>query len=201
MDGQARTALISAFDKAPARHVAGVLKNAGWNILGSEGTVKYLKEKAALGARDIAEIVGSPILGHRVVTLSREIHAALLAKETPEDVAELVRIGIPRIDLVYVSFYPLEKEVKREGATLESVIEKTDIGGPTLLRSAAKGRRLVICRESEIDPVLDYVMAPGKLDRDQQFISWLVSIAEGAVSDYCSISARYHREHAGSRYS
>lgn len=191
-----RTALLSVYDKEGLETFARQLTEMGWNILASAGTTKYLTEKG-IPARNVAEIVGIPILGHRVVTLSREIHAALLAQDTPEDNAELERLNIPRIDLVYVNFYPLEEEIKSPQRTLESVIEKTDIGGPTLLRSAAKGRRLAVSSPEQLADVLNYLreFEPTMKQSDKErFISRLAYEAEWDVSDYCKASAKFHRD-------
>jgi len=144
-----KTALISVYHKDGIVEFASELKKLGWNIVASAGTAKVLAD-AHIPVQDIAQFVGGgPILGHRVVTLSREIHAALLAKETLQDMAELERLDIPRIDLVCVDLYPLEEVIKSSGATVKSIIEMIDIGGPTLLRSAAKGGRIVICDPSD----------------------------------------------------
>src|SRR3989344_1487913 len=132
-------ALLASYEKnTPLLRLATLLEKNGWTLLGSSGTAKYLNENG-ISCRDVAEIVGKPILGHRVVTLSRELHAGLLAK--PEDGDELKSLGIEPIDLVYVTLYPLEKTAADPSATPEDVIEKTDIGGPTLLRSAANASR------------------------------------------------------------
>src|SRR3989344_2687186 len=99
-----RTALITSYEKNEAVvRLAKMLADNGWNILGSAGTTSYLKENG-IACKDVADTVGPPILGHRVVTLSREIYAGLLAS-TPEDFAELKRLHIAKIDLVYVSLY------------------------------------------------------------------------------------------------
>src|SRR3989344_7447404 len=144
------TALISSYEKDEAvLRLARLLVKNGWNLLGSRGTTDYLKENG-LDCKDVADTVGPPILGHRVVTLSREIYAGLLAT-TESDFAELKILNIPVIDLVYVNLYPLEKEIENPQATPESVLEKTDIGGPTLLRAAAKGRRLALSNLKHID--------------------------------------------------
>src|SRR3989344_2688764 len=137
--GMSKTALLASYEKnAPLLRLGKVLTENGWALLGSAGTAKYLNENN-IPCRDVAEIVGAPILGHRVVTLSREIYAGLLAS-TKEDFAELERLNIPNIDLVYVNLYPLEKETQNPQAMPDSVLEKTDIGGPTLLRAAAQSR-------------------------------------------------------------
>src|SRR5689334_9616793 len=142
-----KTALLASYEKnAGLLRFGKTLKTAGWELLGSAGTAKYLNENG-VACRDVAEIVGAPILGHRVVTLSRELHAGLLA--TDADAVELEKLGVPRIDLVYVTLYPLEKTIV-DGGTPEEVIEKTDIGGPTLLRAAAKGRRIVLSSPEQL---------------------------------------------------
>lgn len=193
-----QTALLSAFDKTGLETFAGELVTLGWDILASGGTATYLA-KYGIPVRDVAEIVGEPILGHRVVTLSREIHAALLAKDTAEDQAELDRLGIPRIDLVYVTLYPLREEILSEHCTLESVIEKTDIGGPTLLRSAAKGRRIALSRKEDLQVALRYIQGGYADDQKirEQFISSLACIAEKVIADYCQASSGYHQKIAG----
>lgn len=174
----------------------GALKDLGFNILASGGTAKMLADNG-IPVTDVANIVGEPILGHRVVTLSREIHAALLATESDKDTAELARIGVPRIDLVYVNFYPLVEEIRKKEHTIQSVIEKTDIGGPTMLRSAAKGQRIVMHSPSQISSVLEEIqsrnfMGGGRVRKS--FIAHLVAEAESLVSNYCAASANFHEE-------
>jgi len=200
-----RTALFSVYEgdrEFGLETLAQYLVTLGWNILASSGTAKFLKEKGVERVRDVAELVGEPILGHRVVTLSREIHAGLLAREDkPEDMTELERIGVPFIDLVYVTLYPLAEEVNRPEATLQSVLEKTDIGGPTLIRSAAKGRRLVVVHPNQFDGVM--MIARGLFLEDNEqpvrgkpnldpFLSALAADAERLVSVYCQVSSVFH---------
>lgn len=189
-----KTALLSAFDKTGVFEFAQALVALGWDILASGGTAKHLKEKG-IEVRDVAEIVGPPILGHRVVTLSREIHAGLLAQETQEDLAELARIGVPFIDLVYVDLYPLELEIAKPDRTVESVIEKTDIGGPTMLRSAAKGRRIVLSQRHHFAFALSFIK--GELSmKKEMFLATLVRAAEKRVADYCRASENFHAQFA-----
>ncbi|OHA18288.1 MAG: hypothetical protein A2664_02390 [Candidatus Taylorbacteria bacterium RIFCSPHIGHO2_01_FULL_46_22b] len=183
-----KTALLSAFRKEGLPDFARRLVARGWNLLASGGTAKCLAE-ARIPVTDVATIVGPPILGHRVVTLSREIHAALLAKDTPEDAAELTRIGVPRIDLVYVDLYPLERETLREGSTLDSVLEQEDIGGPTMLSSAAKGKRIVISDPADCGPVLQ--MLESDLPFDTEYREHLAAKADFIVSRYRMLTARF----------
>lgn len=191
-----RTALLSVYDKEGVVEFGQKLKLLGFNLLASGGTARALKE-AGVEVTDVATIVGEPILGHRVVTLSREIHAALLAQDNEADNAELARLGIPRIDLVYVNLYPLAEEIVKPERTLESVIEKTDIGGPAMLRSAAKGRRIVMCQPDQIELVGTEIIARDFVNGGQMkvsFISRLVAEAEEVCSVYSAQSASFHRE-------
>lgn len=139
--------------------------------------------------KDVAKIVGPPILGHKVVTLSREIHAGLLATEAQRP--ELEQLGITWIELVCVDLYPLPDEIKRHGSTPESVLEMTDIGGPTLLRSAAKGRRIVIGDPADRAEVLRWIRDGEPSDR-HTFIAQLAANAEANVAVYRLPSAVYH---------
>jgi phosphoribosylaminoimidazolecarboxamide formyltransferase/IMP cyclohydrolase len=204
-----KTALISVYNKEGIVEFAKELQDLGFRILASGGTAKVLSS-AGIEAIDIASMVGKPILDHRVVTLSREIYAGLLARDVKEDRAELDRLSIPWIDLVCVDLYPLEKEIakwnqetlthptgtlsqgEREKmvAAKAAVVEKTDIGGPTLLRAAAKGRRIVICDSADRLKVVEW-LKNGEPEK-QKFINKLCAKAEFVVANYCLNSARYH---------
>src|ERR1700690_510917 len=110
-----KTALISVYNKEGIVDFARQIQDLGFNILASGGTAKVLSE-AGLEVTDVASLVGGgAILGHRVVTLSREIHAGLLAPDTEEDQAELKRLNIPWIDFVCVDLYPLSEEIGKIG--------------------------------------------------------------------------------------
>ena len=187
-------ALLASYEKDDnLLRLGRLLNNNEWKLLGSAGTAKYLNENG-IPCRDVAEIVGTPILGHRVVTLSREIHAALLATEA--DSAELEKLGVPRIDLAYVTLYPLEETIKKPGVSEAEVIEKTDIGGPALLRSAAKGRRVVLSNPSQINE-LESWFSRGSPDAElEAFVTRLVAAAERRVADYVNASATYWENRA-----
>ena len=159
-----------------------------WKILASGGTAKKLAE-AGLPVTDIATIVGVPILGHRVVSLSREIHAGLLALNSEEHRAELALHGILRIDLVLIDLYPLEQELARPSATLDSILELEDIGGPTGLSSGAKGKRIVVCEPVDREPVLTMIETGEPFSED--FREFLAAKADYVVSRYRMLTARY----------
>jgi len=184
-----QTALISVYDKRGIGDFVRKLHRLGFKIFASGGTAKEIA-KSGVKVTDVAELVGGgAILGHRVVTLSREIHAGLLA-DYKRDKKEMVELAIPYIDLVCVDLYPLEEEISKLDATRESVIEKTDIGGPAMLRSAAKGRRIVICDPYDREKVIKWIR-DGK-PAESEFIGNLVAKAETLCGKYALSSARYH---------
>jgi phosphoribosylaminoimidazolecarboxamide formyltransferase/IMP cyclohydrolase len=133
-----RRALVSVSDKQGVVELAKVLKELGVEILSTGGTA------AALGAAGIAVTqvsahTGAPeILDGRVKTLHPKIHGGLLGRDTPEHRKEMEANGIAPIDLVVVNLYPFEATIAKPGTTLEDAIENIDIGGPAMLRSAAK---------------------------------------------------------------
>lgn len=184
-----RTALLAVFNKEGIVDFAKGLIDLRWRLLASGGTAKYLGDNGVI-VRDVAELAGGqPILGHRVVTLSRRIHAGLLARDTREDRRELERLGVPLIDLVCVDLYPLEQEISKAGSTLESVIEMTDVGGPTLLHAAAKGQRIVLCDAKDRPRLLDWLHAG---QPDQTIImERLAGKAELTVSAYIALAGAY----------
>jgi phosphoribosylaminoimidazolecarboxamide formyltransferase/IMP cyclohydrolase len=190
MSGKGGVALLSVYDKSGIAEFARGLAELGWKIYASGGTAKAVAD-AGVEVTDVSELVGGKaILGHRVVTLSREISAGLLAdKDSREDMSELEALGLPVIDLVCVDMYPLEEEIAKPGAAMKDVIEKTDIGGPTILRAAAKGRRVVLSHASQRTAVLDWLKAgrPG----DEAFLDDLAARAEYEVTRYTLSLARH----------
>lgn len=190
MSDAAGIALLSVYDKTGIAEFAKGLADLGWRIYASGGTAKAVAD-AGVAVTDVSELVGGDaILGHRVVTLSREISAGLLAdKASSEDMKEMSELGLPVIDLVCVDMYPLEEAVAKPGATREQVITQTDIGGPTMLRSAAKGRRVVLSHVSQRQPVLEWLKA-GKPD-EEAFLDDLAAWAEYEAARYITASAKY----------
>ncbi len=185
-----KTALISVYNKEGIVDFAKSLVDLGWNIVSSGGTAKTLTE-AGIKNTGVAEITGMPaILSHRVVTLNPKIHGGLMALDIPEHRAEMEKYGIPWIDMVCVDLYPLEEEISKPSATRESVIEKTDIGGPTMIRSAQKGRRITICNVEDRTKVLEW-LKNGEPDKEE-FLNNLAAKAEMTISRYTLLSAKYH---------
>jgi phosphoribosylaminoimidazolecarboxamide formyltransferase/IMP cyclohydrolase len=136
---QIRRALISVSDKRGLIEFATALRAMGVEILSTGGTLTALRA-AGIEARPVAEIIGFPeILDGRVKTLHPKIHGALLGRpDLPDHVRQMQEHGIEPIDLVVVNLYPFERTVANPGVLREEAIENIDIGGPSMLRSAAK---------------------------------------------------------------
>lgn len=188
-----RYALFSLFNKKGSEEFAQQLIERGFSILSSGGTATYLREKG-VEVTDVSEVTGyEPVLGHRVVTLAPQIHGGLLA--TLEMREELESLNWPWIDLVYMNFYPLEQELKNPDATFESCIEKTDIGGPAVIRSANKGRRITVVNSDHIPRTIEWIDS-GEKGRSA-FISVLSVFSERAVADYINLSAQVYSRFPG----
>ncbi|MDP6461029.1 MAG: bifunctional phosphoribosylaminoimidazolecarboxamide formyltransferase/IMP cyclohydrolase, partial [Gemmatimonadota bacterium] len=142
-DTKVCAALLSAWDKTGVVELARVLAKGGTLLLASGGTADALRE-AGLPVTSIEQYTGmAPAFGGRVKTLHPRVHAGILARrDVPEDMADLHKSGGQPIDLVCVNLYPFEQAV-REGRSPEERTEMIDIGGPTLLRAAAKNWRSV----------------------------------------------------------
>ena len=134
-----KRALISVSDKSGVLEFAKALAELGFEILSTGGTGKALRE-AGLSVTDVAAYTGSPeILDGRVKTLHPKIHGALLGRrQDPRHVAEMASLGITPIELVAVNLYPFEATINTPGCSFDDAIENIDIGGPSMLRSAAK---------------------------------------------------------------
>lgn len=186
----AGVALLSVYDKTGIVEFAQGLVDLGWRLYASGGTARVIAE-AAIAVLDVSELVGGKaMLGHRVVTLSREISAGLLADtESAEDMAEMTALGLPLIDLACVDMYPLQETITKPASTKQDVIQQTDIGGPTMLRSAAKGHRIVLSHAEQRGPVLTWLKA-GKPD-ENDFLDALAARAEYEVARYVLTSAAY----------
>ncbi|CAN5775936.1 bifunctional phosphoribosylaminoimidazolecarboxamide formyltransferase/IMP cyclohydrolase [soil metagenome] len=132
-------ALLSVSDKTGLIDFARGLRSLGWELLSTGGTARALRE-ADIEVRDVSEVTQFPeMLDGRVKTLHPAVHGGLLARrDLPEHMAAIAEHGIDTIDLVAVNLYPFEQTAARAGVSPEDVIEQIDIGGPSMLRSAAK---------------------------------------------------------------
>src|SRR6478609_9083956 len=141
-----RRALISVSDKTGLREFATALvKEFNVTLLSTGGTAKFLRE-AGLPVTDVSEVTGFPeMMDGRVKTLHPKIHGGLLAlRDNPEHDAAMKQHDIQPIDLVVINLYPFQQTIAKPNVTFEEAIENIDIGGPSMIRSAAKNHRYVL---------------------------------------------------------
>ena len=162
-------ALVSVYDKTGVDTFAAGLAELGWEIVSSGGTAGYLEECGVAVTR-VEEVTSAPeMLGGRVKTLHPRIHAGILARrDVDEDVATLAEQGIEPIGLVCVNLYPFSSVVARLGVPDAEAVEMIDVGGPSMLRAAAKNFEHVIavCRPEQYEPVLDELRTQGSITRE-----------------------------------
>src|SRR3954465_8435370 len=141
-----RRALISVSDKTGLAEFAKALHGEfGIELISTGGTAKYLRD-LGLPVTDVSDVTGFPeMLDGRVKTLHPKVHGGLLGvRDNPEHLAAMTEHGIQPIDLVCINPYPFEATVAKPGVTFEEAIENIDIGGPSMIRSAAKNHRFVL---------------------------------------------------------
>lgn len=158
-----RRAVISVSDKTGVVEFARGLAEAGWEVVSTGGTARALRE-AGVPVVEVSDITRFPeCLDGRVKTLHPALLAGVLARATPEHEKTLSDLGIGRVDLVAVNLYPFVATVSRPGVGLEEAIENVDIGGPTMIRAAAKNheRVTVVVDPADYGLVLDEVRAGG----------------------------------------
>jgi len=152
-----KRALISVSDKTGILDFAKELNKLGVEILSTGGTARLLRENN-IAAKEVSEYTGFPeMLDGRVKTLHPKIHAGLLAlRDNQEHMQALKEHDIGLIDMAVVNLYPFEKTVQKEGVSLEEAIENIDIGGPSMLRSAAKNHRsvAVVCNPARYSQIV-----------------------------------------------
>src|SRR5476649_950709 len=155
-----KRALLSVSDKTGLVEFAKSLSAAGYELISTGGTAKALRD-AGLAVADISDITGFPeMLDGRVKTLHPKVHGGLLfLRDNDEHRAQASKHGIEPIDLVVVNLYPFEQTIAKPGVTLEHAIENIDIGGPSMLRSAAKNYRSV----TVITDPADYAVVAGEI--------------------------------------
>ncbi|MFH1707447.1 MAG: bifunctional phosphoribosylaminoimidazolecarboxamide formyltransferase/IMP cyclohydrolase [Planctomycetota bacterium] len=161
---QIKRAIISLSDKTGIIPFAKRLAGLGVELLSTGGTARALKE-AGVPVVQIDDYTGFPeMMDGRVKTLNPRIHGGLLARrDHPEDIKAMAQNGIKPIDMVVVNLYPFEATIAKEGVSLEEVIENIDIGGPTMLRSAAKNHKwvTVVTDPADYDGVLKEIEKTG----------------------------------------
>jgi phosphoribosylaminoimidazolecarboxamide formyltransferase / IMP cyclohydrolase len=164
-----RRALLSVSDKTGLVDIARVLAGAGVELVSTGGTARALRE-AGLTVLDVSQITGFPeMMDGRVKTLHPVVHGGLLyVRDNPEHQKQAQEHNIVPIDFVIVNLYPFEATIRRPDVTLELAIENIDIGGPSMLRSAAKNYRsvTVVVDPADYDTVAEQVKAKGETTLD-----------------------------------
>jgi phosphoribosylaminoimidazolecarboxamide formyltransferase/IMP cyclohydrolase len=187
-------ALISVSDKTGILELAQALHSLNIELVSTGGTAKLLADNG-LPVTEVAQVTDFPeMLDGRVKTLHPKVHGGLLARrDVPEHMAALKEHGIQTIDLLIVNLYPFEATVAKPGCTLEDAIENIDIGGPAMVRSAAKNWKdvAVLTDASQYAAVIDELKAQGKVSDKTRFALSVaafnrISNYDAAISDYLS---------------
>ena len=191
-------ALISVSDKTGVVEFAKGLVALGWEILSTSGTMKLLKE-SGVPVTSVSDVTGFPeICDGRVKTLHPKIHGALLARrDIPEHMKELKDNDIDTIDLVCVNLYPFRETIAKPDVTMEDAVEHIDIGGPSMLRSAAKNWEsvTVVCNPADYETILSEIKADGNTTRETRLR--LSAKAYTHTAEYDMAISTYMRAQAG----
>ena len=191
-------ALVSVSDKTGLVDFVKGLVDLGWEIIATGGTQKLL-EKEGVKTIGISEVTGFPeILDGRVKTLHPKVHGGILARrDVPAHMETLKENEVETIDLVCVNLYPFRQTIAKEGVTLEDAIENIDIGGPSMVRSAAKNWRdvTIVCNPADYDTVLAELRENGKTSPETRLK--LSAKAYTHTAEYDACIATYMRKQAG----
>jgi len=177
-------ALVSVSDKKGILDLGNRLAKMGVEILSTGGTARALRE-AGIPVKDVSDFTGFPeMLDGRVKTLHPRVHGGILGRPTDEHRKQMREHGIDAIDLVVVNLYPFRETVAR-GASFEDVIENIDIGGPAMVRSAAKNheRVAVVVDPADYDRVLTEIETKGELPQAMRFELCRKAFAHTAAYD------------------
>lgn len=191
-------ALVSVSDKTGLVEFVQGLVDLGWEIIATGGTQKLLESKD-VKTIGISEVTGFPeICDGRVKTLHPKVHGGILARrDVPAHMETLKENGIETIELVCVNLYPFRQTIAKEGVTLADAIENIDIGGPSMVRSAAKNWKdvTIVCDPADYGTVLDELKANGKTSDDTRLK--LSAKAYTHTAEYDACIATYMRKAAG----
>ena len=190
--------LVSVSDKTGLVPFVKGLQAAGWEVIATGGTQRLLEDEG-VKTIGISEVTGFPeICDGRVKTLHPKVHGALLARrDDPSHMQALAENGIETIDMVCVNLYPFRETIAKEGVTMAEAIEKIDIGGPSMLRSAAKNWNdvTVVCDPTDYDTILSEVRATGNTTKETRLRLSAKAYTHTAEYDCCI--ATYMRQQAG----
>ena len=186
-----KRALISVYDKTGVADFGRALVDLGYEIISTGNTFRAL-EQAGVPVTQVSEVTGFPeIMDGRVKTLHPLIHGGILARPIPSHMGQAQELGIELIDIVVGNLYPFAQTIAREGVTWEEAIEEIDIGGPAMIRAAAKNheRVTVIVDPSSFAEVLDELRAKGEVSRELRVR--LAAKAFRHTADYDACIAEY----------
>lgn len=193
-----KRALISVSDKTGIVDFAIELANLGIEIISTGGTAKTLSD-AGLKVTNISDVTGFPeCLDGRVKTLHPKVHAGILAmRENPSHMKQIEELSIDTIDLVAINLYPFKETINKEGVELHEAIENIDIGGPTMIRAAAKNYQdvAVIVDPSDYSSVIEQIKIDGDVSKQTKF-KLAYKVFEH-TSSYDTLIAKYLREQIG----
>ena len=193
-----KRALVSVSDKAGLVDFVKGLQSYGWEIIATGGTQKLL-ENNGVKTIGISDVTGFPeICDGRVKTLHPKVHGALLGRrDIPEHMKTLKENGIELIDLVCVNLYPFRQTIAKEGVSMEDAIENIDIGGPSMLRSAAKNWKdvTVVCDPSDYGKILAEIGSNGNTTAETRLQLSAKAYTHTAEYDMCI--STYMRKQAG----
>ena len=188
-------ALISVSDKTGIVEFAKELESMGIEIISTGGTYKKLKEEG-LKAIEISELTGFPeCLDGRVKTLHPKVHAGILAmRSNPNHMKQLETLNVDTIDFVIVNLYPFKQTILKENVKREEAVENIDIGGPTMLRSAAKNYQdvTVITDPKDYEKVLSELKGNGKVSLDTKF--YLMNKVFEHTASYDAMICKYLKD-------
>ncbi|MBQ2414852.1 MAG: bifunctional phosphoribosylaminoimidazolecarboxamide formyltransferase/IMP cyclohydrolase [Alistipes sp.] len=191
-------ALVSVSDKTGVVEFAQQLRSLGWEIIATGGTMKLLRDNG-VEVINISDVTGFPeICDGRVKTLHPKVHGGLLARRDDEShLQALKENSIEFIDMVCVNLYPFRQTISKPDVTMEDAIENIDIGGPSMLRSAAKNYKdvTVVCDPADYAQIIDQIKAGGNTTVETRL--QLSAKAYTHTAEYDSMIATYMRKAAG----
>lgn len=193
-----KRAVLSVSDKAGVVEFAKELEKLGYEIVSTGGTAKAIRA-AGVAVTGVSDITGFPeCLDGRVKTLHPKIHAGILAmRGNPEHMKQIEELGVTPIDIVAINLYPFKQTILKDGVTLEEAIENIDIGGPTMIRAAAKNWQdvAVVVDPADYETVIGELKANGSVKRETKFL--LAGKVFEHTAQYDALIANYLRKQRG----
>ena len=196
MELKIKRAIISVSNKLGAVEFAKKLSKAGVEIISTGGTMKAIRA-AGIPVTYVSDVTGFPeIMNGRVKTLNPRIHGGILAvRDNPEHVQQMKENGIVPIDMVVVNLYPFKMTIQKPDATLEDAIENIDIGGPAMIRAAAKNFKFVtvVTNPDSYEKIAKMISETGEVDYATR--KKLAAEAFAHTAEYDTVIANYLAKH------